>query len=85
MFPSSQNGLSLVKVLSGISKSLNIAKEIIPIYEQAKPLMQNVSKIFNTTKNTKSKVQNANYKEVSTNKKTTTQSNSLINNPSFFK
>ena len=34
------SGISLLKILGGISKSLGIAKEIIPIYKEVKPLIQ---------------------------------------------
>lgn len=89
MFPGQGSGLSLTRVLSGISKTLNIAREIIPIYEQTKPMIQNAKKTFLLLKEVKpssnksintSKTNQNNY-----NKKTTTVSNSSINNPSFFK
>ena len=32
-------GLSFTKVLSGISKTLNVANQVIPIYREAKPMI----------------------------------------------
>ena len=33
------SGITLAKVLSGLSKSINIAKEVIPLYESVKPMI----------------------------------------------
>ncbi len=78
------SGITLAKVLSGLSKSINIAKEVIPLYESVKPMIRgakNLPKILNTL--------NKSYKENETNKKystiKTTIESSLINNPTFFK
>ncbi len=49
-----KNTLTLPKVLGGISKTIGVAKELIPLYEQAKPLWNNaktalkVLKVMNT-------------------------------------
>ena len=37
------SNLSLGKVLSGISKTLNIVNQAIPIYNQLKPIVSNAS------------------------------------------
>ena len=78
------SGITLAKVLSGLSKSINIAKEVIPLYESVKPMIRgakNLPKILNTL--------NKGSKENETNKKfSTIKTNiesSLINNPTFFK
>lgn len=78
------SGITLAKVLSGLSKTINIAKEVIPLYESVKPMIRgakNLPKILNTL--------NKGYKENETNKKystiKTTIESSLINNPTFFK
>ena len=78
------SGITLAKVLSGLSKSINIAKEVIPLYESVKPMIRgakNLPKILNTL--------NKGSKENETNKKfstiNTTIESSLINNPTFFK
>jgi hypothetical protein len=44
------NMLTLPKVISGISKTLNIVNQAIPIYQQVKPIIANagnILKIFN--------------------------------------
>lgn len=38
------NNLSLIKIIGGISKTLNVANQIIPIYKQVKPIITNSSK-----------------------------------------
>lgn len=78
------SGITLAKVLSGLSKSINIAKEVIPLYESVKPMIQgakNLPKILNTLN--KSSKENETNKKYSTIK--TTIESSLINNPTFFK
>ena len=78
------SGITLAKVLSGLSKSINIAKEVIPLYESVKPMIRgakNLPKILNTL--------NKGSKENETNKKfstiKTTIESSRINNATFFK
>ncbi len=44
------SGLSLGKVLSGISKGLSIANQVIPIYQQAKPMISNARKVLQVVK-----------------------------------
>ena len=78
------SGITLAKVLSGLSKSINIAKEVIPLYESVKPMIRgakNLPKILNTLN--KSSKENETNKKYSTIK--TTIGSSLINNPTFFK
>ena len=41
------SGLTLTKVLGGISKGLSIANQVIPLYQQAKPMIQNARKVMN--------------------------------------
>lgn len=42
MFPGTiKTGLSLSKVISGVSKTLNVANQMFPLYMQAKPIIQN--------------------------------------------
>lgn len=52
MFPSNmiKTGLTLPKVLGGISKTLNVANQVIPLYMQAKPMIQNARKAFTLAK-----------------------------------
>ena len=78
------SGITLAKVLSGLSKSINIAKEVIPLYESVKPMIRgakNLPKILNTLN--KASKENETNKKYSTIK--TTIESSLINNPTFFK
>lgn len=35
------SGLSFTRVLGGISKTLNVVNQVIPIYKQAKPMISN--------------------------------------------
>lgn len=80
------SGITLAKVLSGLSKTINIAKEVIPLYESVKPMIgsaKNLPKILNTL-NRGSKVKGT-PKEVNSSIIKTTIKSSLINNPTFFK
>lgn len=83
MFPGSSSGLSLVKIISGLSKSLNIAREVIPIYQQAKPMISNARKAFEVLKGFNTKVSSNQNKTISENRDSYVVSNP--NNPSFFK
>ena len=59
MFPNvSSQGLSFTKVLSGISKTLNVANQIIPIYKQAKPMINNAKNILSVLKDVNIKPNN---------------------------
>ena len=40
------NNLSISKVIKGISKTLNIANQVIPLYQQVKPIINNASSIL---------------------------------------
>lgn len=39
------NTLSFSKVLSGLSKTLTVANQVLPLYKQAKPLLNNLSNV----------------------------------------
>lgn len=41
------NNLSLIKIISGLSRTLKIANQVIPLYKQAKPLITKSSEIIN--------------------------------------
>ena len=41
------NSLSFSRIIGGISKALNTANQLIPIYQQAKPMIGNAKKIIN--------------------------------------
>lgn len=44
------NGLTLGRVLSGISRGLTIANQVIPLYQQAKPMISNARKVMSVLK-----------------------------------
>ena len=51
MFPSPvRSGLTLSKVIGGVSKTLNVANQIIPLYMQAKPMISNARNAFKIAK-----------------------------------
>lgn len=43
-------GLSLTKIIGGISKTLQIANQIIPLYQKTKPLISNARSAFHILK-----------------------------------
>ena len=43
-------GLNFTKVLSGISKTLNVANQVITIYKEAKPMINNAKTILGALK-----------------------------------
>lgn len=43
-------GLSLTKIIGGLSKTLQIANQVIPLYQKAKPIITNARSIFSTIK-----------------------------------
>lgn len=47
----SPSNLSLLKILNGLSSSINIAKKILPIYNDIKPLAKSIPNIINKIKN----------------------------------
>lgn len=84
MFPNVvTSALSLAKVLSGLSKTIGIVKEAIPLYESVKPMLGNSKKIMNLLK--KNNVVDLRKNDNETSKKMTTESSQIINNPVFFK
>ena len=73
------NELSLTKIITGFSKTLNIANQLIPLYKQVKPIIQNGNKILskinnlNTTTNKNLEAKTKVTKEIKSN-----------NQPTFF-
>ena len=62
------SGLSLTKVLGGISRGLSIANQVIPLYQQAKPMIQNARKVMSVLgdlKNPSNNIGNKTTMEVS--------------------
>lgn len=45
------NTPSILRILNGLSKTLNIANQMIPLYKQVKPLITNSGKILNNINN----------------------------------
>ena len=85
------SAFSLTRVLGGISKGLSIANQVIPLYQQAKPMIQNARKVIsvlgelnksnnnsNNTNNNKTTV------EVTSKEKTETFKVQPSNSPVFF-
>lgn len=76
---------TLTNFLGGISRTLNVANQLIPLYNQAKPLLSNAKNILGVLKvvNEPDKVPEATFKEI----KKESISDSLpinTNNPTFF-
>ena len=95
MFPSPvRSGLTLSKVIGGVSKTLNIANQIIPLYMQAKPMISNARNAFKiakgilSTPSTSNTSQNDNVASSNKEKTTTTKEEQptivSTNNPVFF-
>ena len=45
-------GLSLTKIIGGLSKTLQIANQVIPLYQKTKPLIHNARSILGVLKET---------------------------------
>lgn len=50
MYPSNFNSLSLGKIIGGLSKTLNIVNQALPLYKQIKPIIKNASGILSVFK-----------------------------------
>ncbi|HAB65800.1 MAG TPA: hypothetical protein DCE23_00385 [Firmicutes bacterium] len=57
------NGLSMLNVLNGLSRTLSVARQIIPLYKQIKPIVANSGKLLDNFKSIGMK--NSNNKSVS--------------------
>ena len=44
------NGLTIGRIISGISKSLNVVNQLIPLYREVKPVIGNAKTILGTIK-----------------------------------
>lgn len=85
------SGLTFTKVLGGISKTLSIANQVIPLYREAKPMINNAKTIMSVLKDVgKSKDASSNSK--TSNKTIEKKKDSIVesipktssNNPVFF-
>ena len=73
-------GLSFVKILGGLSKTLQIANQVIPLYQKARPVLANAKNMLGVLKeinkpnaNTiKNETQTSSSIEIKTNEKTQT-------------
>lgn len=74
------NNFSLLNIINGLSKTLNIANQMIPLYKQVKPLITNSNKVISNLQNlkftSKPKVNNQTINNTSLIKQ--------INTPTFF-
>lgn len=90
MYPGNFNGLTFGKVISGISKTLNIVNQAIPLYKQVRPIINNAGSILSIFKEFNKPDTNTNIKEKSiTLKDTSLPLKSTIkrittNSPTFF-
>ena len=64
------NNLSLKKIIIGLSKTLNISNQMIPLYKQVKPILQKTNELI-TKQPTKQTAEN-------------TKVNNQTNSPTFF-
>lgn len=81
-----RSGLTFSRVLSGISKSLNFANQVIPIYQQAKPVINNARQVLAAIKEfSHSDIPKTKVKEtINPQKNTSFKSQSSLANPVFF-
>lgn len=92
MFPYQivRNPLSFSKIIGGLSKGLSIANQVIPLYQQAKPLIKNAQSAFSILKNlnlrsiSQTLTSNNNQVTNTTPKTTPTPQPSTTSKPSFF-
>lgn len=61
------NGLSFTKVIGGISKTLSIANQVIPLYREAKPMINNAKTILSVLKGVNSSKPTSNKTVIDTN------------------
>lgn len=60
------NNLSLLKIIGGLNKSLSIARQVVPLYKQVKPILSNSAAFLSkftansTSSNTSSNIKNSN-------------------------
>ncbi len=89
MYPGNFKGLTFGKIIGGISKTLNIVNQAIPLYKQVRPLINNASSILSIFKefNKPDTVTNSKEKSIAISNtlplKTKITSIST-NNPTFF-
>ena len=84
---------TLSKILKGINTTLNIANKAMPIYKEAKPILNTIKNTYSNLKNNKNdinkmikllKLKNQLKQDTKINNIIKTQNNKTINNPNFF-
>ena len=85
------SGFTLTKVLGGISRGLSIANQVIPLYQQVKPMVQSAKKVIGvlgelnkTNNNNSNSSNNKTTVEVTSKEKTEPIRIQSTNNPVFF-
>ena len=84
-------GLSLTKIIGGIAKTLQIANQVIPLYQKTKPMIQNAKSLFSVVKEMKKATPTSTtpQKNISTTKNTENKTNFNLKkesnaSPTFF-
>ncbi|MGN1372042.1 MAG: hypothetical protein ACI4XM_07215 [Candidatus Coprovivens sp.] len=78
------NNLSITKIITTLSKTLNIANQMVPLYKQVKPLIIKSNEILANANSFKKKI-NSQYTPQKNKTNTQQQSNNITNNlPTFF-
>lgn len=77
------NSLSLGKIIGGLSKTLSIANQMIPLYKQVKPILTGSNNFFSNLNNVSNNIKNfiSGSNNVSNSKQITTNSSNI---PTFF-
>jgi len=72
------NAFSLTKIIGGLSKTLNVVNQLIPLYNQVKPYLGKASKLMNN-------INNFSLSQTNTPKTNQVENNQIPNNlPTFF-
>lgn len=77
------SGLTFTKVLGGLSKTLSVANQVIPLYREAKPMIQNAKTIFSVLKDIGKSNSSSEHSSVNEAKNTNIQKDSFIESPSY--
>ena len=75
------NGLSLAKIISGLSKTLSIARQAIPLYKEFKPMLEKSSNFLSSLNNSSNNKNNNEVKQIN---KSDPKKINTNNNPQFF-
>ena len=81
-------GLSLSKIIGGLSKTLQIANQVIPLYQKAKPIIKNARSAFSVLQELKKtipqkeEIKEANYKVIAKTEETSIKKEGTT--PTFF-